>query len=116
MSDTSTAVVRRYVEDFVGQRNLGLADELFAPNFVNHSAGPNDPSGREGLIQFFTMIEGGFPDFSVVIEDLFGEGDKVVLRFTFHGTHLGEFLGVPPPVGVSPCRGLMFCESTTVGS
>ena len=30
------------------------------------------------------------------IEDLFAEGDKVVLRFTFHGTHQGEFMGVAP--------------------
>ncbi|MDP8951660.1 MAG: ester cyclase, partial [Actinomycetota bacterium] len=30
------------------------------------------------------------------IEDLFAEGDKAVLRFTFRGTHQGEFMGNAP--------------------
>ena len=43
------------------------------------------------------MMRSGFPDFQVTIEDLFAaEGEKVVLRFTFRGTHQGEFLGVAP--------------------
>lgn len=95
-ADEPKTVVRRYVDEFVTQRNVDIAGEIFADDFVNHSAGPNDPKGRDGLIQFFTMIQTGFPDFDVVVEDLFAEGDRVAIRFTFHGTHHGEFMGIPP--------------------
>jgi predicted ester cyclase len=30
------------------------------------------------------------------IDDLIAEGDKVVGRFTFRGTHTGTFLGIAP--------------------
>ena len=54
-------------------------------------------SGVEDLKQFSVMLCSGFPDFRGTIEDLFAaEGHKVVLRFTFRGTHQGEFMGVAP--------------------
>lgn len=42
------------------------------------------------------MIETGFPNFRVTVEDLFGEDEKVAVRFTFLGTHEGEFMGLAP--------------------
>jgi len=37
-----------------------------------------------------------FPDYQVTIEDLVGEGDKVVARITMSGAHTGtEFLSLP---------------------
>lgn len=96
MSEERKAVARRFVEEFVGLRNLGVVDELFASDFIDHTAGPDDPPGVEGLIQFFSLLQTGFPDFDVVIDDLFGEADKVAMRFTFRGTHEGEFMGIPP--------------------
>ncbi|MCQ3973778.1 MAG: hypothetical protein DPW09_10070 [Anaerolineae bacterium] len=41
------------------------------------------------------MFLSGFPDGQWVEEDLMAEGDKVVGRYTFHGTHQGEFFGIP---------------------
>ena len=76
---------------------LDLFDEIFAPDFVQYGADPDQVSGVEELKQFFVMMRSGFPDFQVTIEDLFAaEGEKVVLRFTFRGTHQGEFMGVAP--------------------
>ena len=53
-------------------------------------------SSVEDLKQFFVMLRSGFPDFQATMEDLLAEGDKVALRFTFRGTHQGEFLGIAP--------------------
>jgi steroid delta-isomerase-like uncharacterized protein len=36
-----------------------------------------------------------FPDIHWVIEEMVAEGEKVFSRFTWHGTHRGEFIGVP---------------------
>jgi predicted ester cyclase len=45
-----------------------------------------------------------FPDARHTFEDFVAEGDKVALRFTFKGTHTGDFQGIPPtgkPVTIS---------------
>jgi steroid delta-isomerase-like uncharacterized protein len=96
MSEENKAVVYRYCEEVVNQRRIDLAEEIFAPDFVNHAAVPGQESGLESLKQFFAMIDAGFPDFQVTVEDLFAEGDKVAVRFTFLGTHEGEFMGIAP--------------------
>ena len=95
-SEENKALVRRYVEEFVDRSNFDLSDEIFAPDFVRCGAGPDQNAGVEDLKHFFAMLHSGFPGFQSTIEDLFAEGDKVVLRFTFHGTHQGEFMGIAP--------------------
>jgi predicted ester cyclase len=88
--------VRRYVEEFVDRSNFDLSEEIFAPNFVRYDAGPDQVSRVEDLKHFFAMLHSGFPGFQSTIEDLFSEGDKVALRFTFRGVHQGEFMGIAP--------------------
>jgi predicted ester cyclase len=95
-ANENKALVRRYVEEFVDRSNFDLSDEIFAPNFVRHDAGPDQVPRVEDLKHFFAMLHSGFPGFQSTIEDLLSEGDKVVLRFTFHGTHQGEFMGIAP--------------------
>jgi steroid delta-isomerase-like uncharacterized protein len=96
-AEENKALVRRYAQELLNQTNLDLFYEIFAPDFVQYGADPDQVSGVEDLKQFFIMMRLGFPDFQVTIEDLFAaEGEKVVLRFVFRGTHEGEFTGVAP--------------------
>jgi steroid delta-isomerase-like uncharacterized protein len=96
-AEENKALVRRYAQELLNQTNLDLFDEIFAPDFVQYGADPDQVSGVEDLKQFFIMMRLGFPDFRVTMEDLFAaEGEKVVLRFVFRGTHEGEFTGVAP--------------------
>jgi predicted ester cyclase len=39
-------------------------------------------------------IRGAFPDIQVKVEDVFGAGDKVVLRWSAIMTHTGDALGL----------------------
>lgn len=96
MSEENKAIVRRYVEEAVNQHNLEVLDEIFAPDFIDRTAPPDQASGIEGLKQFFAMMDSGFPDFHVTVEDLIAEGDRVAVRFIFNGTHQGEFMGIAP--------------------
>jgi steroid delta-isomerase-like uncharacterized protein len=94
--EENKAIELRFMEEVVNKGNLAVIDELFAPNFVDHSAIPGLANDREGYKQFFANTHSAFPDFHSTLEDMFAEGDKVVQRFTARGTHQGEFMGIAP--------------------
>jgi steroid delta-isomerase-like uncharacterized protein len=89
-------LVRRLNEEFHNQDRIHeVIAERFAPDFVNHSAPPGLPPNREGNEMFSTAFRQAFPDYQVTIHDVIVEGDKVVTRKTFSGTHRAEWMGVP---------------------
>jgi steroid delta-isomerase-like uncharacterized protein len=49
---------------------------------------------QENIRKAFNDFTNGFPDIHVVIDDLIGEGDKVVMRWRLRGTHEGTYRGV----------------------
>jgi len=93
--EENKAIVRRTWEDLFNKGKLATADELIAANFTNHAAPGADP-GPGSFKQLVTMYRAAFPDVQFTIEDLLGDGDKVVVRNTFHGTHTGPFMGIAP--------------------
>lgn len=42
------------------------------------------------------QFRSAFPDIHWAVSEQIGEGDKVVTRFTWTGTHRDTFLGIPP--------------------
>ena len=95
MSEENKAIFRRFVEEGFNQGDLDVFNELVAPDFVNHSAPPGVPPTREGWKQLAGMFRAAFPDMHLHIEDEIAEGDRVTTRFTAHGTHQGELMGIP---------------------
>jgi predicted ester cyclase len=88
-AEDNKALVRRFVDEVQSGGNTDLIDEICSPEFVNHSAPPDLPADREGIKILTTMFKGAFPDSYFTVEDMIAEGDKVVTRKTFHGTHEG---------------------------
>ena len=87
-------IARREAEEFEGQGNLKVADEVFAPNYRLHfpSYPPMDVAGHKMLISAFRV---GFPDMRVIIEEQVAEGNLVTNRLKLTGTHTGSFQGIP---------------------
>ena len=52
--------------------------------------------GIEGVEEMVDSVYTAFPDFTHRIDDILADGDKVVVRLTDVGTHLGEYQGIPP--------------------
>jgi steroid delta-isomerase-like uncharacterized protein len=96
VSEENKTLVRRFVDEVQSGGNIDLIDELCSPEFVNHSAPPGMPADCEGVKLVTAMFRQAFPDSYFTVEDMIAEGDKVATRKTFHGTHEGEFLGIPP--------------------
>jgi len=88
-------VGRRFVEEVINKQNLAAADELVAENFVELDPLPGQAQGREGLKQILAMLFAAFPDLHWSVEEDAAEGEKLWSRFTWRGTHRGDFLGVP---------------------
>ena len=96
MPTSPVDVVRRFVEEFQCGHDIAVAEELLAPDFVDHSPfGPLSPD-RDGVLALFGMLFAAFPDLRAEIHEQLVDGNKVVTRKTFHGTHQGEFMGIPP--------------------
>jgi steroid delta-isomerase-like uncharacterized protein len=88
-------VARRFFEDAYNTGNLELLDQLLAPGYVDQKAPPGTPAGPEGIKGVISLFRSAFPDLRFTIEDQVAEGDKVVTRYTFAGTHKGSLMGIP---------------------
>jgi steroid delta-isomerase-like uncharacterized protein len=97
MSAENLAVVRRLIDEVWNQRAFDVLDDLFAADALVHDSGVPLPTrgpmcAREGI----GAACAAFPDIRINIDDLFAADDKVVLRWSSHGTHRGELQGIPP--------------------
>jgi len=96
-ADDNKALVRRYLEDAWNKHNPAVVDEIYAANYVDRSPDiPGIPHTRDGLKQFMGMYLRAFPDANITIDDQLVEGDRVVTRWTGHGTQTGELMEMPP--------------------
>jgi predicted ester cyclase len=94
-TEENKAIVRRYRE-IHNSNNLAALDQIVDANIISYSGVPGLPPGLEGGKMVHNMFLSAFPDSQVTTEDLIAEGDKVVERFSFHGTNKGSFMGAPP--------------------
>lgn len=95
MTDDPKHVVTRIVEEMFNRHDLAAADSYVATDCIDHSGFPGQPAGLAGMKSRWGMMFAAFPDFSITIDDLVAEDDKVSMRATGRGTHQGEFFGVP---------------------
>jgi steroid delta-isomerase-like uncharacterized protein len=107
-SEENKAVVRRQEEELFTRGNLDAADEIYAPGYVGHDpSNSEDIRGLEAAKQAAADYRRAFPDLRVTVEDLIAEGDKVVARLRFRGTHRGELDGIAPTGRRVDCSGIV---------
>ena len=92
-TDDNKALVQRFFEEVINQRNLAALDQFAHPGGVNHTVPPGMPQESN---QFLGQYLNAFPDVKATVEDLMADGDKVVARVSYRGTHQGAFRGIPP--------------------
>ncbi len=92
-TETNKAIVRRYYEQVIDAGKVDLVEEFLAEGIMLHNTGL--APGLEVVKQWLTMFAAAFPDRRVTIDDVVGEGDRVVVRTTMTGTHQGELHGIP---------------------
>lgn len=94
-SDENKAIFQRVVDELWNNKNLNVADELFAPNAPNNiPIAPDLAAGPTGAKALVSMFRTAFPDLKVSVDRVHAMGDRVAGRVVEEGTHQGEFLGV----------------------
>ncbi len=93
-------LVRRYFED--APFNPAACDEIFAPRFLFHTllhalttpqTIESDPDSERAAYDQQKQIWGGW---HVTVEEMIAEGDRVMVRWSTEGTHVGALAGLPP--------------------
>ncbi|HXY06972.1 MAG TPA: ester cyclase [Terriglobales bacterium] len=94
MSEANKAVIRRLFDDCLNRHDPSVYPELYS-EVVYRAPALGELRGEEHL-QFLKSLFAAFPDAHWNLEDQIAEGDKVVSRWSFAGTHHGTFLGIAP--------------------
>src|SRR5881396_1098319 len=95
MSRENIETARRVFEEAWNEGNLNVVDELCTEDFTDHDPLMGD-TDREAVKQRIVAYRESFPDLEMTIEEIFAAGDKVVTRWSAHGTFEKELMGQPP--------------------
>jgi hypothetical protein len=102
-SDAGIAVVRRNTEEVQGRGNFEVFEELFAPDFVDHTPQPGGfTPDRDGARNLYRTLRAAFPDFHAEIHSQISDGDRVTTYKTYHGTQ--HILGIGADGAQGPLR------------
>jgi steroid delta-isomerase-like uncharacterized protein len=108
-AERNKVIVLRAWDDVINRGDLEAAKELFAGNYVHHSAGSEDLQGLEaGVSTRVTMMRTAFPDLHCAVEEIIAERDMVAHRWSGTGTHEGEYMGLSPSGKKIALTGIVF--------
>jgi predicted ester cyclase len=92
MIDQNKQLVRRLYETLTNERRFDALEEVLSGDFDNGDT-TRGPAAYERAVR--TLAQ-GFPDVKFTVEALIAEGDQVVVRWTWRGTHTGVLRGLEP--------------------
>lgn len=95
--EENVELMRRWFKEVWNEGRTQTIHDLFAPDAVGigELEDGGELRGPADFVPFVERVRSAFPDINIVVDDAFGAGDKVVLRWTATMTHRGEYLGMP---------------------
>lgn len=95
MPDNAT-IVRQFIDEVLNRGDIDGAGRYVWEDVVEQVSLPGQGPGLAGLQDTLRRMRSAFPDMYWVVEEQLADGDRVLTRFVWTGTHRGDFLGVPP--------------------
>ena len=93
-TEANKLLIRRYYDEMWNPWNFAVARELLAENIVFRGSLGDVMKGRDTFCDYMRKVRSAFPDFHNAIEELIAEGDTVVAKLAYSGTHRGEIFGL----------------------
>jgi len=95
--EQNISLMRRWFQEVWNEGRVQTIYDLLAENI---SGWGQDQPGVEikkpaDFEALYNRIHGAFPNQKMTVEDAFGSGDKVVVRWSAVMTHTGDHLGIP---------------------
>ena len=88
--------VKHYFEELNKGKIESIMNETCDPEYLYYTPSTNpNPRSLQKTIEGTKMTFQACPDLNYKIENLYVDGDSVIIWFSTKGTHLGEFLGIP---------------------
>lgn len=95
-TESNKEAIRRLAKEGWSGHDLAAFDEFFSESATWHGLPPEWGEGLAAIKQAATMWFEALPDFSMTVEDLTAEEDRVAFRWMGKGTQRGELFGIPP--------------------
>ena len=95
MKPDNATIVCNFVEEVINRGEIDSAGKYAWEDVVEQVPLPGQGPGLDGLKDILRGMRAAFPDLHFGIEEQISEGDKVLSRFVWTGTHRGAFMGVP---------------------
>jgi predicted ester cyclase len=87
--------VRAFLRDVIDEHHGDHAGQYLTRDMEWHGGTVGTVKGRADVAGLFAGVVASLPDAHAVIEDIFGQGDQVVVRVVVSGTQQGPLLGIP---------------------
>lgn len=95
MAATHEEIVISYYCDLLAHGEREAADEVLAPDFIDHGY-RTDRDSRGAFLHRLEVVHAAFQSRLVIIEDVDVSGENVLVRWSAGLKHTGEFLGLDP--------------------
>ena len=110
MSKEANISTTKMMGEAVNSGNLDKFNEVFAPDVKDHDPAPDQGSGPQGFIKFFTQFRSAFPDLKIAVEHMTADDDSVAIAYTVTGTQNGPFQGIPATGKKIKARGVQIAK------
>lgn len=90
-------IVQKGIVDILINGNFEIFENVFAPEFIDHTAQPGESKAdRDSVRNFYGIVRKAFPDLTADIHWQIADGGRVTTYTTYSGTHHEEFFGLKP--------------------
>ena len=88
-------VVEAFLQDVINEHHGNDVAGYLTPDMVWYGGTVGAVAGRANVAGLFASVVAAFPDSHITFDDIFGQGDQVVVRVVVSGTQEGAILGIP---------------------
>jgi len=94
-TDANKRLVLRFVQDVLNEHNGSHAASYLTEDMQFHAGTVGTITGRDNVAGLLSTVVTSIPDLHAAGQDVFGQGNEVVVRVVVSGTQKGPLLGIP---------------------
>ena len=104
--EANKALVRAHYEAVINAFDADAIRAQVANSFYDHQTGR--PMSGDEVVAHAQSLQAALSNLRVTIEDIVAEGDRVAVRATWRGVHIGEFRDMAPTNKPITFKGMVF--------